>query len=536
MCGRYCRHDRTNSAVAAECFKVATVTVFYPQQRFSLRSHSLSSIPRHVLEWARETPSAVAVISGDSSLTYAELAGRLAQVLQGIEALGVAPGRVVGLACADRLRRLLLMLACELAGAFHMALDPLELASDGETSRRCDLFLSDLPVRAPKGACGVRLVDQDFFARAHANTAGPDDLLRLDHMPAGGLGGRIARTSGTTGEPKYMLKTAEIGDAILRGYDETLGVLDRGVTFICAYSPAIGGVYTDVLRVLRCGGQVRFVSSFQDIVDAAGGGPGYAFLLPREAERIAAECRSRGLSLNLLYVDVTGAAISPNLREALERTLSPRIANIYSSNEASIIAAQDPDGLFTICPGVEIRILDEQGRPRAPGEVGHISVRSPLLVHGYLWNEALTAKHFSDGWLLTSDLGRIPEPGRLQVLGRDDDMLNIGGEKIAPYPIEQALRATQGVEEAILLRIEGATGVGRMCAVLEPAPGADRDRMVETARRILAGHGRDFIIRLDTRLPRSDTGKVRRELVQRRVQAELAGEVAAAPSPAITLA
>ena len=110
----------------------------------------------------------------------------------------------------------------------------------------------------------------------------------------------------------------------------------------------------------------------------------------------------------------------------------------------------DEDGSGTISPETEIRIVGDDGVPKIPEKRGS-SRSAPRMTAGYLWDEALNARHFIDGWFRTDDVGTIPRPGTLVLFGRADDMLNIGGVKVSPYPIEERIESLAGVSDAVLL-------------------------------------------------------------------------------------
>ena len=95
------------------------------------------------------------------------------------------------------------------------------------------------------------------------------------------------------------------------------------------------------------------------------------------------------------------------------------------------------------------------------------SVRSPRMVPGYLADEAATARHFVDGWHKTGDLGFQPADQQRVVLGRADDMLNIGGVKVPPQPIETEIKTIAGITDAVLLSLDNSQGVSALHVVIE---------------------------------------------------------------------
>ena len=161
--------------------------------------------------------------------------------------------------------------------------------------------------------------------------------------------------------------------------------------------------------------------------------------------------------------------------------------------------------------GVRVRLAgqDERG-------VGRIELAGPVLAHGYRLAPDLTAAAFADGWFHTGDAGRVTD-GRLDVLGRTDDLINTGGVKVAPAAVEQALAG-------------GARCTGRVCGGSgRPAVGAGRGgggRAHRPGRPAAGGHaggsgpraggqgGGAQTIRLPDRLPLRGPGKLDRTAVR----------------------
>ena len=90
--------------------------------------------------------------------------------------------------------------------------------------------------------------------------------------------------------------------------------------------------------------------------------------------------------------------------------------------------------------GVEIRIVGDSGKDVADGEVGEIWAKGATVTSGYLNNPEANSASFVDGWYRSGDLGSKDEDGYIFITGRIKEMINRGGEKIAPTDIEAALR------------------------------------------------------------------------------------------------
>jgi acyl-coenzyme A synthetase/AMP-(fatty) acid ligase len=172
------------------------------------------------------------------------------------------------------------------------------------------------------------------------------------------------------------------------------------------------------------------------------------------------------------------------------------------------------DNVGTLCQGVEVRIVDEAGREVAAGESGIIRVRSETMVHLYFDDPELTAASFIDGWFQTGDVGLMPSPGRLLILGRADGMLNIGGVKVPPAPIEAGIKLIEGVRDAIVMSIRSRNEVDVLLAAIETAAVPPRLDAMQRAGEILARHAGAFTIMPLPSLPRTPSGKIQREEIE----------------------
>src|SRR3954449_5887221 len=138
----------------------------------------------------------------------------------------------------------------------------------------------------------------------------------------------------------------------------------------------------------------------------------------------------------------------------LRERLGAVVQVTYSSNETNTVCFVDNGNVGTLIDGAEVRIVDHAGETLTQGQTGLVQVKTQTMAKAY-WNDpARTAAAFVDGWYRTSDTGYIPEPGKLVVLGRADDMLNIGGVKVPPAPLEDAVKAIPGVIDAVLLNVD----------------------------------------------------------------------------------
>jgi acyl-CoA synthetase (AMP-forming)/AMP-acid ligase II len=89
---------------------------------------------------------------------------------------------------------------------------------------------------------------------------------------------------------------------------------------------------------------------------------------------------------------------------------------------------------------VQVKIADAAGAELPAGSLGEIWAKGSNVAEEYLFDPELTREKFSDGWFRTGDLARVDADGYLELLGRTDDMINVGGKKLYPLEIEQRLK------------------------------------------------------------------------------------------------
>jgi len=104
-------------------------------------------------------------------------------------------------------------------------------------------------------------------------------------------------------------------------------------------------------------------------------------------------------------------------------------------------------------PGVEVKIIDENGLEVGTGEPGEIITRGPHVMKGYFRNPTATAARIHDGWLYTGDVGKRGEDGYYFHLGRRDDMIITGGLNVYPAEVENMIYQYAKVQEAIVFAI-----------------------------------------------------------------------------------
>ena len=165
-------------------------------------------------------------------------------------------------------------------------------------------------------------------------------------------------------------------------------------------------------------------------------------------------------------------------------------------------------------PDVEVKIVDEEGKPLAPSEVGEILARGPRIMTGYWRDEQKTSQVITrDGWLRTGDMGWMDEEGYIYLAGRGDDMIIRGGENISPEEVENAVQSHPKVEETSVIGVPDPEWgqEPRAVVVLKKGEVATQEEIIEHCRTRLAGFKRPRSVVFVDALPRNPMGKVLRK-------------------------
>lgn len=325
----------------------------------------------------------------------------------------------------------------------------------------------------------------------------PDDRdapLESDHIAV------VVATSGSTGEPKGVLLTAAALTASAQAAQQHLGGPARWLLAIPAQH--VGGLQV-VLRALLAGVEpevvadsspAAFVVAARRLAAASGGAPRRTSLVPTQLRRLLAVESSAEELRGFDTVLLGGAAAPPALLEQA-RAAGVWVVPTYGMSETSggcVYAG-------TALPGVQVEVGD-----------GLVRLAGPTLAAGYRLRPDLTAEAFVGGWFVTGDLGRLRPDGRLEVLGRADDVIVTGGEKVAPAAVEAALAEHPAVAEVAVAGVPDLEWGARVMAAVVLREGASLT-LAQAHEHVAARLGRVAApreLRLLTALARLPSGKV----------------------------
>jgi acyl-coenzyme A synthetase/AMP-(fatty) acid ligase len=247
---------------------------------------------------------------------------------------------------------------------------------------------------------------------------------------------------------------------------------------------------------------------------------------------------------SLRYLAQAGGAMHPDTIAWVRATFAPaRLFVMYGQTEATARlsylpperAADKAGSIGRGIPGVELKVMDEQGNELPTGQVGELWARGDNVTPGYFRDEAATAQILSNGWLRTGDLGFRDADGFVFLTGRAKQILKIGGHRVSPVEIEQALAAHPDVLETAVVGMGDPLGGEAAAAfvVLKTGASATELELRKYCRETMPAWKIPKGVTIIAELPRTGTGKVATSVLQQMVVSVAA---AAAVAPAVAAA
>lgn len=447
--------------------------------------------------------------------------GRLEQFIYDIagnaRAQGLGPGHVVALLIEEPILHAAFILGLAYLGAETVSLRSAELPKE----LRIDTVITDKP-RLFKHAGRVILADLNWLAGDAAPL--PDHALPTDG-PC-----RIVLTSGTTGDPKGVAFSHDMLIERIARHNWTFGsaVPECARVFIDpGLGTAIGFLFW--LFTLSKGGTAMVRGP--DAVETM-----QAFILYNVQCMVASPAAlaefvgyyesAPALTSSLDVVLSVGGLLSRPLSERVRARMCSNLIACYGSTEANIVAtapahaiADTPGAVGYLTPGAIVQIVDHADNVLPTGQEGRVRIGGRFTVDGYRGDTQASQHTFHHGWFYPGDIGCLTADHLLVLSGRETAVLNLGGDKISPERIEQALMSFPGVQQAAAFTLPNAAGIEELAvAVVGQIFDADGLR-----RHCEAALPRGFIptrVIQASDIPRNDMGKIDRrrlsELVAKR--------------------
>jgi acyl-CoA synthetase (AMP-forming)/AMP-acid ligase II/aryl carrier-like protein len=392
------------------------------------------------------------------------------------------------------------------------------LAADGVPAAVAAATACGLPVVAPVDPSGGGPAP----GAGAAATPGADDIALL--LP----------TSGTTSRPKLVPLTHSNLGASAANVRQTLELTagDRCLNVMPLFH--IHGLVAALLASLTAGGSVACAPAFE--ADRFAGwltalDPTWYTAVPTIHQAVLRAARGPARGTRLRFARSSSSALPGTVLTALEEHFGVPVIEAYGMSEAAHQISSNPlppgervAGSVGFPAGPEVSVLDADGVPVATGRTGEVAIRGTNVITAYAEPVEANVTAFTGGWLRTGDEGHLDEQGRLRLTGRIKELVNRGGEKIAPREVEEELLEHPGIDEAVAFAVPHPVLGEEVGVAVVSAAGHDLTvadvRAYARARLVHFKLPRHVVV--VPRIPKGPTGKVQR--VNLAAQLGLTGE------------
>jgi long-chain acyl-CoA synthetase len=489
----------------------------------------------NLLSAEAETPERVALEFMGQPITYGALAQNARKLASGLRAHGVEPGQSVGLILPNIPHFAEALYGSWLNGNVVVPMNVLLTAPEirylVEDSSIRALFVFQMFVPQVEAAIADLPNPPRVFVVGEAGPHTPYTALIEGQEPVTPREASADEhvltiyTSGTTGKPKGAVITNRNVLAQLDMTDD-LFPPQEGDRVLCVlplfHVFALNGVLNANIRhrgtiVLH----VKFdldpaVQSLKnDRISIFAGVPTMYFYILKHPEIATLKFPS------LRYCVSGGAAMPVDVMHSFEDKFGVPIYEGYGLTETTVSVCCNREGAKKVgsvgkpYPGVQLKIVDDAGKPLPGGERGEIAVKGPNIMQGYLNRPEATAEAVVDGWLHTGDVGYVDEEGFVFIVDRKKDLIIKGGYNIYPREIEEVLYQMPQVAEAAVVGVQDDAKGEQVRAIISPRPGATLDaQQVESwLKQNLAKYKLPSEYVFMEELPKGPTGKIlKREL------------------------
>ena len=455
---------------------------------------TLEDYLRQNAEWY---PDKVAVICGDEVCTYRRLWNR-------VKARAAAlSGKLIPFPTTQSIDFLVEYFAIHLAGAVAVPLEKTLYDSMKEdTSASKDALMLGRKVQIPQNVADVLF------------------------------------TTGTTGQSKGVMISHS---AIIANAENLIAAqgFHHDLTFIINGPLNHIGSLSKVFPVILVGGTLHLLEGMKDLnaffeamgtdeemkgLSSESGKKFATFLVPASIRMLLTFAADRLASYadRIEFIETGAAPISQaDMQRLCEVLPKSRLFNTYASTETGIISTYDYNHGACVagCLGKPMKhshffIMDEEGKKvEAASVVGKVACAGKTLMVGYYGDEALTKSILRDGVIYTNDLAEMDVEGNLRLKGRDGDVINVGGYKVAPTEVENAAMAISGIKDCICIPVQHRVlgTVLKLLVVLREGFAFDKRQLALALREKLEAHKVPMLYEQVESIHRTFNGKLNRK-------------------------
>jgi 4-coumarate--CoA ligase len=495
-----------------------------------------------VFEGSVRYPDRAAFIdaSTGTAWTYRETIERIQRTAGGLAARGFGPGDVIGVMAPNSPDYAVAFHGAAVAGGTATTINPVygpdEIAFQlRDAGARMIVSAPASLENAAKAAAEVGITDVFVFGGDGASGAEPFDALGVADPITQRLVGPhdtvvLPYSSGTTGLPKGVMLTHRNCAGNIAQTCEVFPFEDHDVVIAVLPFFHIYGMQVIMNAGLRVGATlvtmprfdlVGFLQAVQDHKVTV------AYLVPPIVLALAKQPIVSEYDLSSLRIVMSGAApLGAELAEEAGARIGAKVFQGYGMTELSPVSHlcplddPRPGSIGVLLPNCEARLVDnDTGADVEAGGDGELWIRGPLVMKGYLNNEAATAATIdADGWLHTGDVGRVDADGHFAIVDRVKELIKYKGFQVPPAELEALLLTHPAVADVAVIPVEDeeAGEIPKAFIVLKPGAAASADDLQQFVAEHVATYKQVRRVEFIDEIPKSASGKILRRILRDR--------------------
>ena len=439
----------------------------------------VDTLVNRIIDLSFETPDKLAVAFKSDKLTYKELAYTAAGMSRVLKEYGVVSGDNVSYSATSKVETIVIYLAIHMAGAVAVFLDknaaPQSMADIYEASRS-KVLLTDKPLKEHESRCNLFSLKGAYQkACDYATQIADIDEYRIS--PDEDELSELLFTSGTTGKPKGVMLSYKSVINILQNTIDGIGISEDDIllmplplnhSFALRVTRAI--LYKGATLVLQNG--FTFAKAVEDNVKQYKCNSMACVPASYEVMRGQMQDRFPEILGNMRFIEFGAGSLSVQQRRTITGLIPDvTIFNTWGSSESGgaifcnvsdVVKNEKYIGALgrPLDGKVEVKIINADGEAidSSQDNPGRMAIRGDMKMVGYWDNEEETSKTLKDDWLLTGDMAYLLD-GYVFMLGRADNIINVGGEKVSPIEVENLAGQYPGIRECACIGVADPAGV-----------------------------------------------------------------------------
>lgn len=478
----------------------------------------MDNLLNRLIDLAAACPDKKAVVFKKEYLTYRELCRRIAGMAEQLRREGVAQGDRVCFSAVSKPEMVAAYMAVQACGGVAVFLD--KNGTSENMAAICKeagakLLLTDRPMK--EYGENYRILSlrelyqqaREWHQEDHAKLDA--DLQKIKIFPEENELAEMLFTTGTTGKSKGVMLTYKAVYHIFRNTIDGIGIREDDILLL-----PLPLNHSFALRVLRAvlykGATVVLQNGFTFAKEVENNvvnhGCNAMACVPASYEVMKSQMQdafARTLG-GMRFIEFSAGSLSIQQRKEITELLPKvEVYNTWGSSESGgaifcnvceAVKSEERAGTLgkPLAGKVQVMIMDSEGKEMDSdaSHPGRMALRGDMQMAGYWNNEEMTGRTLRDGWLLTGDMAYLDADGYVFMLGRADDIINVGGEKVSPLEVENIAGQCEGVRECACIGVEDPDGIYGQIPVLFVA--ADSRYSEETLRKFIASKAERYKI------------------------------------------